>query len=156
MGRPLVVAIGAALIVATIGGALTDVGPWYENLKKPALNPPNWLFAPAWTFIYGLAVAAAVVGWRSARSANDRTLIIVLFAVNAAFNIGWSALFFTLKRPDWALVEVALLWGSVLALVLFFRRFSPPSAYVLLPYLAWVGFAAYLNFAIVRLNAPFG
>ncbi len=156
MGRPLVVAIGAALIVATIGGALTDVGPWYENLKKPALNPPNWLFAPAWTLIYGLAVAAAVVGWRSARSANDRTLIIVLFAANAAFNIGWSALFFTLKRPDWALVEVALLWGSVLALVLFFRRFSPPSAYALLPYLAWVGFAAYLNFAIVRLNAPFG
>ncbi|MEO0879718.1 MAG: TspO/MBR family protein [Pseudomonadota bacterium] len=154
--KPLAVAIAAALVVSFAGGALTDVGPWYENLKKPSFNPPNWVFAPAWTTIYSLCVVAAVVGWRAARTGAQRTQLIALFGLNAFFNVCWSALFFAIKRPDWALGEIVFLWLSVLALVLFFLRFSKISALALTPYLLWVAFAAVLNLTIVQLNAPFG
>ncbi|MEM8772436.1 MAG: TspO/MBR family protein [Pseudomonadota bacterium] len=154
--NPVVVAILAALIVAIIGGAVTDVGPWYRNLEKPSFNPPDWLFAPAWTVIYALAVIAAVTGWRRTRTSAERALLISLFFVNAVLNVLWSALFFTVKRPDWALAEVATLWLSVLALIVFFLRFSKISALALAPYLLWVAFAGYLNLAIVKLNGPFG
>ena len=154
--NPVVVAVLAALTVAVIGGAMTNIGPWYENLEKPAFNPPNWVFAPAWTIIYALAVIAAVAGWRATRNNAERAWLISLFFVNAVLNILWSALFFTFQRPDWALAEVATLWLSVLALIVFFLRFSKLAALVLIPYLAWVAFAAYLNLAVVRLNGPFG
>ena len=78
-----------------------------------------------------------------------------LFAFNMLLNMAWSGLFFTLRRPDWALVEVALLWLSIAALIFVLRPISPRAAAWLLPYIAWVSFAAILNFEIVRLNAPF-
>ncbi|MEL6213017.1 MAG: TspO/MBR family protein, partial [Pseudomonadota bacterium] len=84
------------------------------------------------------------------------TQLIALFGLNAFFNVCWSALFFAIKRPDWALGEIVFLWLSVLALVLFFLRFSKISALALTPYLLWVAFAAVLNLTIVQLNAPFG
>lgn len=153
--RPIVVAAAAAISVAVVGGAMTDIGPWYENLKKPAWTPPNWLFGPAWTIIYAFAVYAAASGWRASRTGRDRAVLISLFFANAVLNILWSALFFTFKRPDWALAEVATLWFSVGALIVFFSRFSRPSAAALAPYLAWVAFAACLNYEIVALNGRF-
>lgn len=152
---PAGVSILAALAVAIIGGAMTDIGPWYRGLEKPSFNPPDWLFGPAWTIIYGLCVFAAVKGWRAAQTSNQRHWLISLFFFNAVLNILWSALFFTFKRPDLALAEAATLWLSVLALIVFFWKFSRSSALALTPYLAWVGFATALNFAIVKLNAPF-
>lgn len=131
------------------------MGPWYQALEKPAFNPPDWLYAPAWTVIYGLCVLAAVFGWRASRTSKVRAWLMTLFFFNAALNILWSALFFTFRRPDWALAQVITLWLSVLALVVFFARFSPRSSALLLPYLAWVSFAAYLNYQIVVLNGPF-
>ena len=154
--NPVAVAVMAALAVAILGGAVTDVGPWYEELKKPALNPPNWLFAPAWTVIYALAVIAAVKGWRASRTSRDRAWLISLFFCNGVLNVLWSFLFFTAKRPDWAMAQVVTLWLSVLALVIFFARISRTASLALVPYLAWVAFAAYLNAGIVRLNGPFG
>ncbi len=154
--NPTVIAILAALAVAMVGGAVTDIGPWYEDLEKPALNPPNWVFAPAWTVIYALAVIAAVTGWRDTRTSAERARLITLFFFNGVLNILWSALFFTFRRPDWALAQVVILWLSVLALILFFQRFSNVAALCLLPYLVWVAFAAYLNLGVVQLNGPFG
>lgn len=156
MRNPVFIAVVAAAAVAFIGGAMTDIGPWYDRLAKPQWNPPNWLFAPAWTLIYAFAVIAAVAGWRAARNSRDRAWLISLFFINAVLNVLWSFLFFSVKRPDWALAEVATLWVSVLALILFFSRFSKLASGVLIPYLIWVSFAAYLNFKIVQLNAPFG
>ncbi len=154
--NPTVIAVLAALGVAILGGVMTDIGPWYESLKKPAFNPPNWVFGPAWTIIYALAVVAAVAGWRATRTSAERAWLISLFFFNALLNILWSAIFFTFKRPDWAFAEVIVLWLSVLALIVFFYRFSKTTALALLPYLAWVAFAAYLNFTVVQLNGPFG
>ncbi len=156
MRNPVVIAVMTALAVALLGGAVTDVGPWYEGLTKPALNPPDWLFAPAWTLIYALAVIAAVKGWRASKTSRDRALLISLFFINAVLNVLWSFLFFSAKRPDWAMAEVVTLWLSVLALIIFLARFSRTASLVLVPYLFWVAFAAYLNAGIVRLNGPFG
>jgi translocator protein len=153
---PILVAVTVAVIVAVAGGIATDIGPWYVALKKPSWQPPNWLFGPVWTTIFTLAVVAAVMGWQRAQGSQDQTLIIALFAVNAVLNILWSVLFFTLRRPDWAMIEVLMLWASILALMVFFWRFSPWSSLLLAPYIVWVSIASYLNLTIIRLNGPFG
>lgn len=152
----ILVAIGCAMALSAVGGSLTDIGPWYRALEKPDLQPPDWLFAPAWTTIYALGVAAAVISWRASRTSRERALILSLFAINGCVNVLWSALFFTAKRPDWALAEVGVLWLSVLALVVFLGRIRPLAGALMLPYLLWVGFASYINYEVARLNGPFG
>lgn len=155
MRGPLLVALVCALCVAVAGGLATDTGPWYRSLEKSTWNPPDWVFAPAWTAIYALAVAAAVSGWRAARTRRDQAWLICLFFANAVLNVLWSAAFFTARRPDWAVAEVAVLWLSVLALIVFLWPRSRRAGGFLLPYLAWVSFAAYLNLQVVALNGPF-
>ena len=84
-----------------------------------------------------------------------REWVIALFALNGFLNVTWSALFFRLKRPDWALAEVGVLWLSIVLLIVVLARYSKPAGVLLAPYLAWVAFAAMLNLAIVQLNGPF-
>ncbi len=154
--RPVAFAAAAALLIAVIGGTLTDIGPWYQSLLQPAWKPPDWLFAPAWTLIYALCVAAATIAWRRARTKADREMMVGLFALNGFLNLLWSLLFFRLHRPDWALWEVGFLWLSVAALIVALWRYAKPAALLLIPYLAWVTFASAVNAAVAQLNAPFG
>jgi translocator protein len=154
--RPVLVAAGAACLVALLGGLMTELGPWYRSLAQPAWKPPDWLFGPAWTLIYALAAAAGVVAWRAAPDRQRRDTMLVLFSLNAFLNILWSLLYFRLHRPDWALAEVVFLWLSILALIVALRGHARSTTWLLLPYLLWVGFAALLNLATVRLNGPFG
>ena len=144
------------MIVAGLGASATDIGPWYYGLQKSSLNPPDWLFGPAWTLIYGLTAFAGVLAWRHSPSRVVRSRLLVLFAANALLNVLWSELFFRFHRPDWALTEVAPFWLSVLALIVFLWPVSRRASWVLAPYLAWVGFAGWLNYEVVRLNGPFG
>lgn len=155
-GRPVVVAALAALGVAMLGGLMTDIGPWYQQLKQPPWKPPDWAFGPAWTIIYALAAAAGVQAWRAAPDRAARESTLMLFALNGFLNVLWSLLYFRLRRPDWALVEVVALWLSVLALMVVLGRWSTPARWLLLPYLAWVAYAGALNWASVELNGPFG
>ncbi len=152
---PILVAGGCAVLVAAIGGTVTEIGPWYRSLNKPWFQPPDWLFGPAWTVIFALAALSAAQAWRDAPNQAAREWLIGLFALNGFLNILWSLLFFKLRRPDWALFEVVLLWASILLLIVVLGRYSRLGAALLVPYLLWVSFAAYLNLAIVRLNAPF-
>ena len=152
----LTFAIAWAVILGLGGGLLTTIGPWYRELKKPAWQPPDWLFGPAWTIILGLAAWAFVLSWNGAPDESARHGLVMLYLVNGLFHFLWSPLFFTLKRPDWALVEVPFLWASVLALTVLLRDFSVLASWLVVPYLVWVSFAACLNWAIVRLNRPFG
>ena len=154
--KPIGCAALATLFVAGLGGAATDIGPWYYGLHKPSFQPPDWAFGPAWTAIYALAATAAVIGWRAARGAAARRRVIAAFALNALLNVLWSEMFFRLHRPDWALMESALLWLSVLLLIVLLAPIASLASWILAPYLAWVTFATALNFAVVRLNAPFG
>ena len=153
---PTLCAVAAALLVAVLGATATDIGPWYYALHKPTWQPPDWLFAPAWTLIYGLTALAGVLAWKRIGDRRRRLRVMGLFALNAGLNVLWSELFFGLRRPDWSLLEVVPFWLSILALIVVCRLPSPTSSYVLLPYLLWVLFAGALNLATVRLNAPFG
>jgi tryptophan-rich sensory protein len=155
MDTTILVAAGAAVVLGAAGGLVTEVGPWYANLRKPRLQPPNWLFGPAWTLLLGLWAWSAVIAWRAA-TPDSQWAVLTVFSVNAAFHLLWSPLFFKWRRPDWALVEVVFLWTSVLALVLVLWQIAPKAALLNLPYLAWVSFASWLNWTIVKLNAPFG
>ncbi len=153
--KPVLIALVAAVFVAILGGTITDIGPWYQSLQKPSWQPPDWLFAPVWTTIFGLAAISGVQAWRDAPRREDREWMIGLFALNAFLNLLWSLLFFRVLRPDWALIAVVFLWLSVLLLILVLRRYSTAAALLLVPYLAWVTFAAVLNWSIVELNGPF-
>ncbi len=155
MTIPIIIAAFVTLLVLGIGGATTTVGPWYRNLRKPSWNPPDWAFGPAWTIILALAAWAGVLAWtRSPPAAH--TMILVLFGTNILFHALWSPLFFNARRPDWALIEVPFLWFSIVALMIKLAPFGQACVWLLLPYLLWVGFAAFLNLTIVRMNQPFG
>jgi len=153
--RPVLVAATAAIAVAGLGALMTDLGSWYQGLVQPSWKPPDWAFGPAWTLIFALSAAAGVLAWRDAPRQRSREWLLVLFALNAFLNVFWSLLYFRLHRPDWALIEVALLWLSVLLLMGVTGRYSPSARLLLLPYLLWISFAASLNWATVRLNGPF-
>ncbi len=152
---PTIIPIAVAVVLGGLGGLMTPIGPWYGNLRKPPLQPPNWLFGPAWTIILGLAAWSAIIAWNAAGNGAAQTSVIILFATNAVFHALWSPLFFRLRRPDWALIEVVFLWGSLVALVVGLRPISPTASMLIVPYLVWVSFAAYLNVGIVALNRPF-
>lgn len=152
--KPIYIALLLSLLVGGLGGAATEIGPWYFQLQKPSWQPPDWLFGPAWTTIYILTSIAGVKAWRRADGVQHRYFLGALL-LNLVLNLFWSLIFFTSQRPDIALLEVVPLWLSILLMVLLVRSYSPQSALLMLPYLGWVAFAAYLNWTIVKLNAPF-
>jgi tryptophan-rich sensory protein len=153
--KPVVAAGLAAMLVAALGATVTDLGPWYQSLRKPAWQPPDWLFGPVWTVIFALAAISGATGWRRLRTAASREWLIGLFALNGFLNILWSLLFFGTRRPDLAAYEVVLLFLSILVLIVFLARPAPIASWLLAPYLLWVSFAAILNWSVVALNAPF-
>ena len=155
ISRPVMTAAGCALLVALLGGAATRIGPWYYALVKPAWQPPDWLFAPVWTTIYGLTALAGVQVWNHVWDPDKRLWIMGLFALNALLNVLWSELFFGMQRPDWAMSEVIPFWLSILGLMIVVFPISRLAGWALIPYLIWVWFAGFLNLAIVRLNGPF-
>jgi tryptophan-rich sensory protein len=155
MTLTIIVAAVITVLVLGIGGMMTTVGPWYRQLPKPSWNPPDWVFGPAWTLILGLAAWAGVLAWTYAPDATARWMVGLLFAINIVFHMLWSPLFFNLRRPDWALIEVPFLWLSILALIVYLSPISPLAGWLLVPYLLWVAFAAFLNWTIVRMNPPF-
>ncbi len=154
MTTAIIVAVAVTLGLLLLGGLTTNVGPWYRDLNKPRWNPPNWAFGPAWTLILGLAAWAGVLAWSHATNTSERWLIVGLYATNIVLHGLWSPLFFNLQRPDWALVEVPFLWASIVALIVGLAPLSTLAGVLLLPYLLWVSFAAFLNLTIVRLNPP--
>jgi benzodiazapine receptor len=155
MTHVIIVAVGITALVLAVGGAMTHIGTWYRNLKKPAWNPPDWIFGPAWTIILGLAAYAGVLAWTNAPDNIAHVRISCLFGVNILLHISWSPLFFNLRRPDWALIEVPFLWLSIVGLIVGLTPYVPIAIWLLLPYLLWVSFAAFLNLTIVRMNPPF-
>lgn len=138
-----------ALVATT--GALFQPGDWYRELTKPALNPPDWIFPPVWSALYVLMAIAAWLVWLKA-GFRGAGVALSFFFLQLASNAAWSWLFFGLHRIAFALADLVLLWILILiTLVLFWRQRTLAGA-LLVPYLAWVSFAGYLNFQIWRLN----
>jgi benzodiazapine receptor len=142
-------------LVAVLGGVATEIGEWYEGLRFPSWRPPNWLFGPAWTLIFFLTATSGVLAWEQAPDDHARLWLLALFLINAVLNVAWSPLFFKLRRPDWALVEMVFLWLSILSLIVAVGSISTFAGALLAPYLAWVSFAGFLNWTMVELNKPF-
>ena len=141
----LVMAAAAALV-----GTQFRPGPWYVALQKPSWTPPNWLFAPVWTVLY---VAIAVAGWSVWRSkAVSVTKPILIWLLQLMLNGLWSWLFFGLRRPDLALVDIFALLITIGWFIASAGKISRVAAWLFVPYALWVGFATALNFAIWQLN----
>jgi tryptophan-rich sensory protein len=124
-------------------------GEWYAVLNKPSWNPPAWLFGPAWTLLYTLMAVAAWLVWKRA-GVSSRPL--ALYFVQLALNAAWTPIFFGSHQLGWALVEIVGLWIAILLTLLSFRRVNSTAGWLLVPYLAWVTFAATLNCTLWRLN----
>lgn len=154
MRRDVWVAAGLAFATASIGGSLTVLGDWYYGLNQPSWKPPDWLFGPAWTTLFGLMAWSGVLAWRASAelAIETRQRLLALWALNAVLNVSWSLLFFKLQRPELAVIEVCLLWGSIVLLIRHLRPYAAKAARLLWPYLAWVSFAAALNAVVVVLN----
>lgn len=152
---PSVIAAASVSVLAVLGALITDLGPWYRALKQPWFKPPDWAFGPAWTIIFACTAIAGVLAWLRADNAIDKAILIGVFAINGVLNVLWSAIYFRLKRPDWAFFEVILLWLSIVAMMVVTWPLSHTASYLLLAYLVWVTFAATLNWATVKLNRPF-
>jgi translocator protein len=153
--QPEYVAPAIGILVAGIGGMLTEVGPWYKALKAPKWKPPDWAFGPVWTVIITMAVISGVLAWHQAHDANAKNWLMISFGVNCTLNIAWSWLFFKLKRPDWALIETCFLWLSIVGMMAATYPISTTATLLLLPYLIWVGIASVLNWVTVKMNGPF-
>ncbi|MGC6399074.1 TspO/MBR family protein [Sphingomonas sp. FW199] len=152
---PIVIAGSLALVTALVGGTLTVLDEWYYALRQPEWAPPGYAFGIIWTAIFAMIALAGVRMWQTAPTRRDAEVAIGLFALNGFLNLGWSFLFFRMHRPDLALYELAALWLSILALILFCGRFSKGAAALLVPYLIWVTIAGALNYQVVQLNGPF-
>ena len=149
----LFVALVACYGAAAVGGILTSssVSTWYQTLHKPAFNPPGWVFGPVWTVLYGMMAVAVWLVWRGA-GGNEARVPVALFAVQLVLNVAWSALFFGLRQPGWAFLEICLLWVAIGASLVSFVRISPLAGWLMAPYLLWVSFAAILNLSVWLLN----
>jgi len=132
-------------------GAVFMPGEWYAALRKPAWNPPGWVFGPVWSTLYTMMAVAAWLVWKRGGFAAQRRPL-ALFLAQLALNAVWTPLFFGLHRPGVAFAEIVLLWLAIAATLMAFRPVSRAAAWLLAPYLAWVSFAAVLNGTLWRLN----
>jgi len=137
--------------LAGIVGAQFSPDAWYAALAKPGWTPPGAVFSVVWSVLFTLMAIAAWLVWREHRFDRARTALS-LFLIQLALNVGWSALFFGARSPALALGDIVLLWAAVLATIVAFWRLNRAASLLLAPYLAWVSFAAALNFEIWRLN----
>ena len=141
-------------LAGIIGSVFTmsAIPSWYATLVKPALNPPGWVFGPVWTLLYLLMGVAAWLVWKQGWKKFEVKVALGFFAGQLVLNAAWSIIFFGGHNPTVSLLEILALWLAILGTIIAFGRVSKPAAWLLVPYLLWVSFATYLNFAIWMLN----
>lgn len=127
-----------------------NINNWYQALNKPSFTPPNWLFAPVWTILFILMGISLFLVWIANKKNKQKAYL--LFFLQLFLNTLWSFLFFGLRLLFFAFLEIIILWFFIFLTFIYFKRINPLSAWLLLPYLLWVSFAAFLNFSLFRLN----
>lgn len=148
----LIILLGICYAAAGLGALWTRPvvdSSWYRDLRKPPWNPPSWVFGPVWTALYTAMALAAWLVWREDPGA---TLPMLVFAVQLGFNVIWSLLFFRLRSPGWALLDIVALWLSIAANLVAFFPVSATAGWLMVPYILWVSFAGLLNGWIWRHN----
>lgn len=151
----LVVSILLCQFAGLIGSVFTasSLENWYLFLEKPAFNPPAWVFFPAWVTLYTLMGISLYLVWEKGLQEQEVKMGMFIFGIQLGLNTLWSILFFGLKSPYYAFVEIVLLWFAILLTILKFRKISKTASYLLFPYILWVSFAMLLNYYIWILNS---
>jgi tryptophan-rich sensory protein len=149
----LVLSLLLTLGTGAVAGIFTgqSVSGWYATLNQPSFNPPNWVFGPVWSTLYFLMGVSLYLVWKQ-KPSGDRTRAIVIFIVQLVLNFLWSFFFFYFNMIGTALIDIILLWVSILTMIVFFFKIRPVAAYLNIPYLLWVSFATVLNTAYFFLN----
>lgn len=150
----LIPSIVICQLAGIIGSFFTSssVSNWYLTLNKPFFNPPSWVFGPVWITLYLMMGISLYIVWNGGLRNKHAKIAITIFGIQLLLNSLWSILFFGLQSPLSAFIEIVLLWGAILATIIYFYRISKIASYLLIPYFLWVSFAAVLNLAIVYLN----
>lgn len=150
----LTIAIITSEFAGIIGSVFTapSITGWYAGIIKPDLNPPAWVFGPVWTTLFALMGIAAFLVWKKGLDRSDVKIALGIFMGQLILNTLWSIIFFGFKSPGVAFVEIIFLWLAILATIIAFAKISKPAAWLLVPYILWVSFAAYLNYSIYALN----
>ncbi|MBN2854524.1 tryptophan-rich sensory protein [Patescibacteria group bacterium] len=150
----LIVALIIPQLLAIVGSLFTSTGPnsWYNLIEKPAFNPPNWVFGPVWTLLYILMGISAFLIWRRGLRKKEVRFALLIFIFQLVLNLFWSFIFFGLENPGIAFTEIISLWFAILATILSFYQVNKVAAFLLIPYILWVSFAAFLNYSIWNLN----
>ena len=149
----LMVSLIICQLAGFIGSLFTSpaIPEWYASLQKPSFTPPNWLFSPVWIFLFLLMGVSLYLIWQAA-SKKEAKLALVLFSVQLVLNMLWSVIFFGLKSPMLAFIEITVLWIAIILTVMKSMKVAKAAGYLLLPYIIWVSFAAVLNFFLWKLN----
>lgn len=152
-GRSLIAFLAIAIVIQLIAGLWTSssVGTWYTTLQRAPWNPPGWVFGPVWTALYITIAIAGWLVWRKRGEANIRPAM-TWYAVQFALNLAWSGLFFGMRQPALALLDLILLLTAIVLTIRAFRRIHPFAGTLLIPYALWVAYATTLNAAIWYLN----
>jgi tryptophan-rich sensory protein len=150
----LIIAVAVSELAGIIGAVFTtpSVSGWYAGLNRPDLAPPGWVFGPVWTTLFALMGTAAFLVWRKGFGHKGVKVALGIFAGQLVLNTLWSIIFFGLRSPGGACIVIFFLWLAILATIISFARYSKPAAWLLVPYILWVSFAAYLNYAFWSLN----
>lgn len=150
----LVISIAIPQLAGLIGSWFTfsSIPTWYASLIRPELAPPNWVFGPVWTTLFLLMGVAVFLVWRQGFEKMNIKVALIIFAVQLVLNVFWSVLFFGLQNPGASLVEIFFLWLAILVNLVVFYKISRTAAWLLVPYLLWVSFAAFLNYSFWVLN----
>jgi benzodiazapine receptor len=149
-----VVAIAIVAAASWVGSKATlpAIPGWYASIQKPWFNPPNWVFGPVWTLLYAMIAYAFWRVLQAPAGSPGRTVAITLFVVQISLNALWSVVFFGMQSPGMAVPVVLALEAAILLTIAWFRPIDRVSAWLLVPYAVWVGFASLLNITIVFLN----
>ncbi len=154
----LIIAIVVSELAGIIGSVFTtpSITGWYAGIVKPAFNPPAWVFGPVWTTLFALMGIAAFLVWKKGLDRRDVKIALGIFLGQLVLNTLWPIIFFGLRSPGGALIEIVFLWLAILATIIAFYKISKPAAWLLVPYILWVSFAGYLNYSIWQLNPSAG
>lgn len=157
MKRDLIKLI-ASLLVCQLAGFLgslvtsPSIPVWYASLEKPSFSPPNWVFSPVWITLYALMGISLYLLWRQDTKVPKVQIALFFFIVQLILNVSWSMVFFGLRLPFLAFIEILLLWAAILLTIVKALKVSKTAGILLLPYILWVSFAAILNFSLWFLN----
>ncbi len=146
-----VVVVELAGIVGSLF-TIPSIPTWYATLQKPLLSPPSWVFGPVWTALYFLMGVSLFLVLRKGVKERRVKEAALIFCIQLGLNVLWSLLFFGLHSPILALIDIIALWFSIVWTIVVFYKLSRPAGLLLIPYLAWVSFASYLNYAIWIIN----